>query len=285
MSFVFFAWIASLGYALVVIVGKLTSKHGLSNPWLFNFLYNVSLLVWVIPVALVNHAGIPTHWTYILATGVLYGLSTMCFVLALYKLDVSTYSPLFNFRIAFSVLLAALLIHEVLPLWKYELIGVIFFFGLFTTVDERFHIRSFFKKPVAIALIGMVFTSLAGITINRALIQNSYWTVSLWQSIVTVVFLSLTYKQFFKDVKNISFKPLGTMALLGLFDTIGTLASNKAFAQNVGITSVIISLPISMFIALLFSIFAPKLLEKHTTKVYVIRFAAAVIMILAAFRL
>jgi hypothetical protein len=40
-----------------------------------------------------------------------------------------------------------------------------------------------------------------------------------------------------------------------------------------------------MILAFLFSVFAPKLLEKHTMKVYAVRFAAAAVMIAAALKL
>jgi len=282
MSFILFAWIASLGYALVTLTIKLTSKHSVKNPWLLNFLYNAGFLITTIPIALANHAGIPLHWEFIIATGFFYAASTMCFILAIYKLDASTISPLFNFRIAFSVILAALLIQEILPGWKYLLISIIFIFGLFTTIDERMHVKSFFQKPVAIALLGMVFTSLGGITTNRALMQDSYWTVSLWSPIFTVLFLCTLLPLFSKDAKKLSLKQLLIMLCIGFIDTIATFAATKAYAQNVGISSVIISLPISMFIAVVLSFFAPQLLEKHTVRVYVVRFVAAGAMIAAA---
>jgi hypothetical protein len=40
-----------------------------------------------------------------------------------------------------------------------------------------------------------------------------------------------------------------------------------------------------MAIAFLFSVFAPQLLEKHTLKVYAVRFISAAIMIVAASQL
>ena len=67
--------------------------------------------------------------------------------------------------------------------------------------------------------------------------------------------------------------------------TFGMFAANRAFAVNVGISSAIMTVPLSMIFAVLFSVFAPKLLEKHTMKVYALRFAAAAIMIFAALRL
>lgn len=230
MSFILFAWIASIGYGLVTITTKLTTKHSIKNPWLFNFLYNAGFLVTSIPIALSYHAGIPTHWGFITATGFLYAASTMCFILAIYKLDASTISPLFNFRIAFTVILVALLIGEVFSLWKYELIAVIFIFGLFTTIDERMHIKSFFQKPVAIALLGMVFTSLGGITTNRALLQDSYWTVSLWTPIITVLFLFTLVPLFSRDAKKLSIKQLVIMLGIGFIDTIATFAATAAYA-------------------------------------------------------
>jgi hypothetical protein len=66
---------------------------------------------------------------------------------------------------------------------------------------------------------------------------------------------------------------------------IGILTSNKSYTDNVTISSAIISLPMSMIMAFLFSIFAPNLLEKHTLKVYAIRFTAAAIMIISALKL
>ncbi len=67
--------------------------------------------------------------------------------------------------------------------------------------------------------------------------------------------------------------------------TLGTIAVNKAYQTNISITSVIISVPLSMIAAYVLSIFAPRLLEKHTQKVYLVRFAAAALMIVGAIQL
>jgi len=44
-------------------------------------------------------------------------------------------------------------------------------------------------------------------------------------------------------------------------------------------------MPFSMIFAFMFSVFAPKLLEKHTLKIYVIRFSSVAVMIWAAIQL
>jgi ABC-type Na+ efflux pump permease subunit len=72
---------------------------------------------------------------------------------------------------------------------------------------------------------------------------------------------------------------------MSLAGTTGMLAANAAYAGNVGIASTVISLPFSMVIAFALSIFVPKLLEKHTMKIYAIRFSAAAVMIFSALKL
>jgi len=70
---------------------------------------------------------------------------------------------------------------------------------------------------------------------------------------------------------------------LALF--IGVITEIWAYKDNVVITSIITSLPISIVLTFIFSIFAPQLLEKHTLKVYAVRLIAAGTMIFAALKL
>jgi len=65
----------------------------------------------------------------------------------------------------------------------------------------------------------------------------------------------------------------------------GTLAANQAYASNVGISSVILSLPFSMIITIVISVINPKILEHHTAKIYIIRSVSAVIMLISALQL
>ena len=73
--------------------------------------------------------------------------------------------------------------------------------------------------------------------------------------------------------------------LAGLISVFADLAVNKAYSANVTLSNVIMGIPFSMIIAFVFSIYAPQLLEKHTLRVYAIRFAAAAVMIIAALKL
>jgi len=69
-------------------------------------------------------------------------ISSTLFILALSQLDVSVLTPLFSFRTVFAVILGALFLNEVLTTHQYLLVAIIFVFGLFVSVDEKFSLRS-----------------------------------------------------------------------------------------------------------------------------------------------
>ena len=285
MPFYVYAWIASICFGTIAIIAKLTSKYAISNAWLFNFLWAFFVLVFTLPIAMVNQIGRITEWQNLLIAGILSGLVYVFYILALYRLEVSVLTPLFNFRTVFSVLFGAYLLNESITVEKFILIGLIIIGGLFVSADEKLKLRSFFQKSIGIALLLMVILSLMGVFVKKAMANNGYWEVTLWINSISLIVLTPTIPFFRKEIHTLSIKQLGIVILIAIMGTLGTLASNRAYAENVGISSAIISLPISMLLAFLLSLFAPKLLEKHTLKIYTIRFTAAVVMIFAALKL
>lgn len=285
MSFVTFAWIASFLFGLVGIIGKLTGKHSIQNPWLFNFLWMLFSLLLTIPIALFNGAGIPANWGSIFLVALFSALFGLLYIISLSLLDVSVLVPLLNLRTAFISILGVLFLGEILKSDQYLMVILILIAGLFISVDEKFSFSSFFKKPIYIALLCTLSYTLMGISIKYAIAQNGYWQVTLWMAILSQIMLLATYPLFKKDIKKLSLKQLASVFAMSLALTLGILAENRAYAENVVVTSIITALPISMVLAFLFSIFAPRLLEKHTVKVYAIRFTAAAVMIIAALKL
>ncbi len=280
-----FAWIGAFGYGLTNIVGKLMSKYSIRNPWLFNFLMSLLTCLLTVPITLFNHASLPSSWINISFASLCYALYFILFTLALYRLDISVISPLYNFRAAFSVLFGAVILGEKLIIQQFILVGVIFVAGFFVSLDEKFKARSFFRSGILLALTAMLFLALTAVFVNKAIAQNGYWTVNLWQSIMVALIMLFTFNLFKTDLFRLQRKQIIVVAIAASSFVIAELAANKAYAENVGISSVIISLPFSMILAFLLSIFAPKLLEKHTHKVYAIRFAAAAVMIISALKL
>lgn len=285
MSFYFFAWIASILYGVEVISGKLISKYSINNPWLFNFAWNFFILIFTVPIALANHAGLPSHWGNLVLASLFYALGTIFYALALYRIDVSVLAPLYNFRTVFAVILSALMIGEILTLHQYLLITLMFFFGILVTWNENWKLKSFVNFGIGLAMLDMVSLALMGVFIKKTVAQIGYWNATIWIVILVQLMLVLTVPLFVKEVKKINAKSLGFLGTFALLGTLANLAVNKAYAENVSITAAIVSVPLSMVMAFLFSIFAPQLLEKHTNKVYLIRFVAAAIMFIAAIKL
>ena len=125
MSYILFAWIASLSSGLLVVITKLTSKHAIANPWLFNFLRTLVVVLFIIPLALINNSSMPHNWLPIVAAAITSVLFYIFYILAIYKLDVSTIVPLFNFRTVFAVLLGVLLFQEKFTSYQYFLVLII----------------------------------------------------------------------------------------------------------------------------------------------------------------
>lgn len=285
MPFYIFAWAAAFLFGLEVIIGKLTSKHAIPNPWYFNFLWELFVLLCTIPIALYFHAGLPKDWTSIIILSFVNAISGIFYIFALSMLDVSAFSPLFNFRTVFSVLLGVMFLGEVLTTQQYLLVGVIVTAGLFVSLDEKLTMRSFFQKGVLFAMLEMVTLAFYGMFTKQAIQMNGYWSTNLWMDIVTQIMLLVTIPLFFKNIRRTTSLQIQGALYMALAGGLGVLASTRAYATNISISSAIVSLPFSMIMAMMLSFIAPKFLEKHTMKVYAIRFTAAAVMILAALKL
>ncbi len=285
MSFFAYAWIATIFFGLVAIIGKLTSKYAFSNVWLFNFVWNLFSLAITASLALINHVNLPTAWNNIIFASIFYSLFGIFYIIGLSRLDVSVFTPLFNFRTAIGALLGVAVLGEKLTFIQITLVGLIFLSGMFVSIDEKFTLRSFFQKNIAIAILSTVFYSFSNIFVNKSIGQNTYWGASLWIALITQIILLLTLPFFAKALRQVSYKSVGSTFVMSLALALGTLSANKAYAENISISSVITALPMSMIMAFVLSIFAPKLLEKHTFKVYIVRFTAAAVMIIAALKL
>jgi drug/metabolite transporter (DMT)-like permease len=281
-----FAWMASFAYGLYAIVAKLIGKHLIKNSWHFAFF---SLLFGGIVtsfIAVLNGATLPEKWFFIVMASIFFAGGSALYLLALKNLDVSVMGPLFNIRTVMTVILGVLFLGEVLSGRNTLLIALIVGAGFFAATDERFSVKAFFRKEIYIGLLFMLVLSIQSLLINRAVDQTDYWTATLWIGLLAIGFgWLMLYPRFKHAWKKTSPKRYVGVAGLAVLGGIGDLAAFKAFEGNIGISAVIISLPISMVLAFGFSVFKPDLLEKHTLKVYAVRFAAAAVMIWGALQL
>jgi len=286
MPFYIFAWAAAIIYGLYAVIAKLVGKYKLQNVAQFSFFITLFSGVVTATISIANGAQMPTNWTYIILAGLFLSLGSILYLSVLKSLDLSVMSPLFNFRTAITVILGYIFLGENLTIKSVLLIGLIIIAGIFVTMDENFSIKSFFTKKISLGLFFMLVGAIQTVFVNRAIDQTNYWTASLWMGLVAIIFSFIfLFKRFIKDVLKSKLTDYTGVAILAIFGGIGELVSNKAFAGNVGISSIIISLPLSMLLVFLFAIWKPSLLERHTMKVYAIRFIAAGVMIWGALML
>lgn len=286
MNPILFAWIASLSYGVYAVTAKLIGRYQLKNSYHFSFAMTFFSGIIMATISYLYGGGWPTNWTFIILAAIFLAIGNAIYLRALKVLDITVFSPLFNIRVAITVILGVVLLGENFSTNSLLLILLIFIAGFFATIDEKFSIHSFFNKNIGLGVFFMFVLSVQSILVNRAIDQTEYWTATLWMGLLAI-FASLII--LYPKIKNDLFqaKPkdyLGT-ALLAVIGSIGDLAAYKAFSGNVSVSSVVISLPLSMILAFIVSIWKPTLLENHSYKVYLIRFSASSIMIWAALRL
>lgn len=278
MSYLFYAWLTAFSYGIGAVVGKIATKHHIANPWLYNFVWLVLTVVCIVPFALVGGVGFPQDWSSILWLGVSNFFANTLFVLAFYAVDLSILSPLSNLRTPLVALAGVLFLGEVLTVSQWMLIGVIFIAGACINLDERMSIRYIFDKKIGLGLLWILSSAWFSSTIKFASIKNGFWEVSLWSCVISVVLALPLLPLYYRDLMKTGIRQYSGLTISSVLFTAGLLFSIKAFGENVSITMAIISLPLSMLITMALSVVAPKLLEKHAPKVYIVRFIAAMVM-------
>jgi hypothetical protein len=181
-----------------------------------------------------------------------------------------------------SIFLGGFVLGEQMTTLQWGLVFILFVASVFVTIDERLTFASFLNPSIGLAFALNTFLALYGLFINQALEVDRFWTVVFWVQLLTLFFMIPTVPLFWKDRKTVMLKHVFIIILIAFLTVIGVLAETAAFGDNIGLSSVIISLPLATIIAMVFSFVAPKLLEHHTPKIYAIRFAASICMMGAA---
>jgi drug/metabolite transporter (DMT)-like permease len=282
MSYVWFAWATTILYGLSAILGKISSKHQIANPWLFNFFWSLLVFIFIIPFAVTAGFGWPHDWVSMVILSFTNATSGILYVLCLYRMDLSVLAPFYSLRTPLVALLGVLLFHEVLSTMQIFLIGIIFVAGMFVSVDERMSTKSFFNRTIILALFTMLNSAFFNVAIKYALLHNGFGEVVFWSNLLGFLFILPTIPLFISDLKSVKVVRYQGVAWSTALATLALLASYKALGNNVSISIVIMAIPTSMVFAILLSFFFPKLLEKHTVKVYAIRLLAAAVMVGAA---
>lgn len=285
MPYYIFAFLAAIFFGLATIFGKLTGKYGIKNIYLFNFLWGFFDAVVLLPVLALTDVKWPREYFNLLFASFIWAYGGLLWIYCLSKIDVSIVTSLGNLRTGFTVLLGVLFFKEVLQFDQYLYIILIFICGFLATYDGKIHKVKFFEKNIWLLILSTLFFSGQGFFIGRSVMVNGLWTTSIGVIYLGTLMLLPTYFLFKKDLLNLNRKGLLGTFITAIIATIGTVSSNKAMSGNVSIASTIISIPVALILAPLFSLLFPSLLEKNSLKVYLVRFSATGLMIFCAWKL
>lgn len=278
MNFTLIIWLSSFAFGLQTIIGKLTSKYSLSNPWLLNFFWTLFNLILTATIAYFFGIKVPISFFPYIVAGFFLAIGNILLTYSIFKLDVTVISPLFALRTAFTAIIGVIFLKESFNTFQYIMILIIFVSGLLIRVDENFSVKKS-MHDLWIGITCMFFLSVSSATIKIASVNGSYWNNVFWINFFTSIFLLLTIPKFIKDIKSTPIhKYIGALGY-SLAGGIGRLLMFFGLASNVTVTTAVTSLPISMLMTIPLAYTFPQLLEKHTTKIYIIRLILAAIMI------
>jgi uncharacterized membrane protein len=213
MNYLFFAWLASIVFGLEVIIGKFTSKHTVTNPWLFNFVWSLFIIILILPFALINHVGLPQFTMNLFLVSLFYALANIFYIISLQMMDVTAMGPLFNFRSVFSVILGVIMLGEKISPFQIVLIGIIFVAGILVNIDEKLKWKAFFRLAILVVMIFLLALALMGIYTNLAIAETGFWATTLWSMIFAQVMFLFTVPMFWRDLVKTKIKKYSGLLL------------------------------------------------------------------------
>ena len=276
---ILYAWIASIASGITPLIIKASSKSLIKSPWLFNILWTLFSVPFLGLFALLRGGGLPHHWASLLLLSLCYAGFYVFYTISLFRIDVSTMGPLFSLRTVFATLLGVIVLSEHLSWLGGLLILIIVLMSPIAAYTEKLLLKSFFHIDVLLAVIAMAALALVGFYTNLSVHENGFATTLLWQDILTLIILLPTLLLVKPSERRIDKKKLRPFILIGVADFVYTASATLAFAHNLALSSVIVSLPLSMVFAFMLSRVNSRFSEHHSNKVYVIRFTGAFVMV------
>ncbi|MBI5621191.1 hypothetical protein HY949_05390 [Candidatus Gottesmanbacteria bacterium] len=142
--------------------------------------------------------------------GFLSALASITYTLSVYFLDITILGPLYSLRTPISVLIGLAVFRESVDLYQVLIIIGMTVAGIFVSMDERFSLRSFFRKPIAFAIMTITLSAIYNASLKYAAGINGYWTTVAWFNILNQVFLLVTIPLFWGDFLKQSVQIMST---------------------------------------------------------------------------
>lgn len=274
-----YAWIAAVASGIIPLIIKASSKTLVRNPWQFNILWMLFSIPFISGFGFLMGGGLPESWYSLVLLAFCHaGFYTM-YTFAQFRIDVSVMGPLFSLRMVFATLLGIYVLHEQITIFGVFLISVIVLVTPLAAYSEKLQLRAFFSKDIFIAVIAMAFLALVGFFANLSVRENGFGTTLLWENVITLAILLPTLRFVPARERKVKLKKLKPFLAIGFMQFIFTSTAVLAFSNNLSLSSIIVSLPLSMVFAFILSKKYGQYFEVNTNRVYVVRFLGAVIMV------
>lgn len=288
-SFVVYSLIAAFFFAVSAIFNKIASRHYITNPrslmayfMLGFFLFGLFLF----PFASKSVPGVISSINSFVPMVITFLAGYYLFFMALSKVDISTFSPIFQLQAVFVAILAYFFLGERYPVLSYLWMIIVIIGVILVTLDERISIKSFIQKSVLLMVVMQILHSISNIYVKITLSRVNYLDVMFWESL----FIGLLFFPFvliFKPRMNYGVKAILLLFISSSLANAGAIFLFRAFQYNVTISGTLglMLSPIAFLITLAISKFKPEFLEKHSTRVYFIRSVGLILATIGAISL
>lgn len=288
MSYIFLALFAAFSFAIAQVISKLVSKHsvkGTDSLMAYFMLTSISFCVFLIPFVRLEIPNIESIG-YLAVSIPTVMIGYYLFYKAIFITDASTFSPLFQVQALMAGILAFLFLGERFAFENYFFMGLILIGAILVSFEEKMSIRSFFNKGVLLILFMQLFHATSNLFVSFTLEHLTGMEVIFWSNLV----IGLLFFPFFylkRPKINYPIKTILTMFTLSFINLFGVIALFEAFKVNLTVSSVLgfLSAPTVFVISVISSVFAPKLLEHHTRRVYIVRGVGLLIILFGAYKI
>ncbi|MFA5954399.1 MAG: EamA family transporter [Patescibacteria group bacterium] len=290
MTWVIFALLAPFTWAFVNLIDRFVMLRVVRTPFAPAFAYSIVGLVG--SFLIYSYFGFEyssaSHITLAIIVGVLNLISSILYLYAAQREEISRIVPLLYFVPLFVSVFAAVFLNEVFSVWKYLGIALLIMGAILVTHRSG-------KLRVSRAFWFMLMSALfwaASSVLEKYLVQtNNVWTVYGWVRIGAGLGAPILGVIVWKELKLVV-KTHGSsrLVLMGVNESVSITAQLFLFfALSLGPVSLVSSLGLvqSFFVLLLtlvVGIWYPKLLEEEmTTRVVLQKVVATVLMFFGAF--
>jgi len=288
MSYIFFALLAALAFAIGALINKFASKHAIHDwkkLWVY-FVGTYSLIAVVLTPFISTITWPKEALAEIILNSFFFLLGVAFWMMSILRIDASVATPLYQTQGVAIAILAFLFLGERFPLASYIWLAVIIIGCVIVSLDEKLRLNSFFSRGVMIMILANILFAVSNLWVGLSLRTQTNGNIMFWGTVTNLIFLSLFLLIRRPDIR-ISFNAYKPMVPAGVVQFIGVVCILTAYQQNITLSAVLslLSSPIVFVVTFFTSKFFPQLLEHHSPKVYAIRAIGLVIILFAAIKL